>query len=56
MRVWIDRVWTGMVGIAFVVMVPLWLIEWSQDYGVVNVGLVILALFLMGMMRGPTTD
>jgi hypothetical protein len=57
MRGWIDRVWTGLVGVAFVVMVPIWLIEWCQDYGVLNVALVILCLFALGLIRGwPATD
>jgi hypothetical protein len=57
MRGWIDRVWTGLVGVACVVMMPIWLIEWCQDYGVWRVGVIIGGLFLLGLIRGwPTTD
>lgn len=53
----LDRAWTWTVRGAFAFMVPLWLIEWSQDYGVLNVCLFLLVLFLLGMARGwPTTD
>jgi uncharacterized membrane protein len=48
---WLDRIWLWAIGVAFVIMVPIWLIEWSQDYGVLNVALFFLVIFLFALAR-----
>lgn len=55
-RARVDRIWLWLIGIAFVVVVPVLLILKIQDFGAWNVGLFVLMLLLIGLYRGWPTD
>lgn len=48
----LDRAWTITVRVAFCLLMPLLLIMWAQEFGVWNVALGILGIFLIGLWRG----
>lgn len=52
----LDRIWLWLIGVAFVVVVPVLLILRAQDVGAWNVLLFVLMLFLIGLYRGWPTD
>lgn len=52
----VDRIWLWIIAIAFTMWLPIWLILRIEDYGLMNVALFFLALFLIGLWRAWPTD
>jgi hypothetical protein len=44
---WLDRIWLGLIALAFLVMVPIWLIIHVERYGLAVVLAVLLAALLL---------
>lgn len=53
---WLDRLWLWAIGISAVIAIPTLILVWAERYGWTTVGLGLLALFLIGVYRGLSTE
>lgn len=55
-RLTVDRIWVWLVAIAFLVIVPLWLITAAQDWFHGALAVVLVLLFAYGIRSAWSTD
>lgn len=54
---WLERIWLWMIGLSFVLYVPIWLALKVEDHGWKAVAIFVVGLFVAGVIQGlPTQD